>query len=195
MNSDDEEFATPHAEPPSFVQSVHSIANRFHTLWLSGLFVAAVVHAMWLSRGQPAQALGALLFNYIVPLTLAWVTIKSRTATPMDRSLAYLFLILIGLGIIIAPFPALFPNMMIVKRQLPAVQNRIVAWYLMVFLLYLMVILPPYLFAKSLARHGRGESAMFSGPTCVLGFVTWLLACPGFLWLSCVFLGLAKLNR
>src|SRR5262245_28193215 len=69
-------------------------------------------------------------------------------------------LAVIGVGAFVSPIPAL-PNLGGVARQLDPERDRILAWYIVVYLEFLMGVLPAFLFIRALRKHRAGEPAGF----------------------------------
>lgn len=101
------------------------------------------------------------------------------SATRGERSVAWAFLGLIGIGACVAQFPALLPNMGGVDRRLDPENDRMLTWYAAVYLVFFTGVLPTFLFIRALRKHRAGEPAPFSRFTCYLGLFT-----AGLLWLG-----------
>ncbi len=92
-------------------------------------------------------------------------------ADSLVRGLAAAFLIAIAVGTIVAEIPWLFPNMRWGDQRLPAPVNRLLNWYIAVYLLG-WVVVPQAVFWRMLGEHRRGEPAPFSPFICRLGLAT-----------------------
>jgi hypothetical protein len=95
-----------------------------------------------------------------------------RKVPPVTRRIAWTFLVLIGLGALVADSPALFPKLGGFERRLNPWQDRMLTWYGAVYVFWFLVVLPTSLFLGSLRAHREGRPAKVSRPTCYLGLVT-----------------------
>ena len=147
--------------------------------------VVAVI-AVILVRGFSPQ----LLFLCGFPPLMAAGYLE-RLATRWEQWIAWSFLCLIGLGAIVSQFPGVFPNMRGFDRELDPKHDRMMIWYCTVYLLFLTVVVPWFIFGKALRRGWRGKLAEWSPVTCYLGLVTsTLLAIAGLAYLAsptCIF--------
>ena len=146
-------------------------------LWIA-CCLFAIVSQLAVIRGFDIRQV--LLFG--VPVLLA-LLIASQEAATRGRILARLFLSLIGLGLIIAKVPWIFPKLGGMDRNLPPDSDRALTWYCAVYLLYFAFVLPIHLFTASLQQLKQGKPAQFSAFTCYLGLFTSAVAGPGMVWL------------
>ena|SRR5215469_12368317 len=137
-----------------------------------GLAVAFLlsVARLFVINGCDLRVLGMFVFPPFVAFTACVSTKTSRWTARVGGS----FLVLIGLGVILSSFD-LLPAVLNQFPKLPRADNRLLSWYLWVYLLYIAAILPPYAFGRSLWHHRRGEVAELSPFVCWFGLVAWLL--------------------
>lgn len=143
--------------------------------WAAIAFLIAVVR-LFLLQGMDIRVLGVYL---LPPLLAVGSTRSNRTST---RILGATFLTLVDFGLLIAPFEMIFPNLGRGGVPLPPHDVRILHWYLVIYLLFLFVIAPPFLFIRGLLDkhyHRQGGFSMF---TCILGLITWAIVGPGMVW-------------
>jgi hypothetical protein len=157
------------------------LARTRHLLIYEGLaaLVFAVLQLLWL-RGLDIRFI--LLFG--LPPFVAVVALQ-RGKTAAARRLAAAFLISIGVGVIVAHAPALFPRLQTGFPGLPQVQDRLLSWYTGVYLSFVTVS-PLVIFARDLWVRRRREPVKFSRFTCILGLFTvglFLLGLPNVLGL------------
>lgn len=153
--------------------------------WTIAAFVAAVLGLMRL-RGVDFGTL--ILFLAPPTAALFWRQHSTRQST---RVLCVLFLSLIDVGVALADVEALLPNLGGVDRALSPTHDRILTWYVLVYLLFLTLALPLVLFARGLLDHHSGRPAQFSKPTCVLGLFACLVVGPSMMAVSAATLGLS----
>jgi hypothetical protein len=134
----------------------------------------AVVSQLAVIRGFDIRQV--LLFGVPVLLALA---VASQEATTRGRLLARLFLVLIGLGLVIAKIPWVFPKLGGMDQNLPPESDRALTWYCAVYLLYFSFVLPIHLFSASLRQLKQGKPAQFSAFTCYLGLFASAVVGPG----------------
>lgn len=145
---------------------------HFHNACLVLTFLLAVGRLFLLDL-----KLAAILL-FIVPPSFAYMFSRAPNVSVWTARLAASFLVLIGVGVILAEFnlvPAWFNHF----PKLPAAENRILSWYVTIYLTYLMVLLPPYAFGRTLWLHAHNEPADLSKFTCWLGLGTWFLVVLG----------------
>jgi len=134
--------------------------------------LVAVVHLILL-RGVSV----GLLLLFVVPPLAAFLLLH-RTTAKGARRLALAFLLLVALGALVAPFPAILPKLGGVDQRLPPESDRLLTWYAVVYLLFFVGILPTYFLMANLRRHWRGEPAAVSRFTCYLGLLPLALLWP-----------------
>ena len=136
-------------------------------------FIAHGLVALMIAVGSLLLARGLnpfIVIVWILPPALAVFWIRSPN-TANVRWIATSFLTLIGMGVIVAPIPALFPKLGGVERNLPAWQDRLLTWYVGVYAFYFLSVAPLYAFIRNLRSHRRGEPAVLARPICWLGLV------------------------
>ncbi len=131
--------------------------------------LVAVVHLVQL-RGISA---GVLLLFAAPPL--AALLLLHRATTKGVRRLAVAFLLLVSVGAVVAPFPAILPKLGGLDPRLPAESNRLLTWYCVVYVLFFVGICPTWFLVGNLRRHRRGEPAAVSRLTCYLGLLPLVL--------------------
>jgi len=142
----------------------------------AGITFLIVVGRLFLASGLDSDVL--LLF--LLPPIMALLAVKTsdREST---RLVGNIFLSLIALGVMIAPFEGVFPELGQqgqVSNDLPAETGRIVSWYLCVYLLWLFNVLPLLLFIRGLRDRRDAREGGFSAFTCYLGLFAWLMVGP-----------------
>jgi hypothetical protein len=142
--------------------------------WTIAVFLGAIGQLLMI-RGLDVKIL--LLFFYPPFLALVFENLAQRKSS---RFIAALFLTMLSLGEIPMRFPRLFPNLgKGGESQLAPEYNRLLAWYIIVYLLYVFLLLPLFLFTRGLIDHKRKRPAQFSKFTCVLGLFTCLVVGTG----------------
>jgi tetratricopeptide (TPR) repeat protein len=114
---------------------------------------------------------------FAVPPAFAAVFIRAGSAT--QRTIAWAFLAMIGIGSVIAHLPMLFPNLGGINPQLANWGDRMLTWYAAVYILWFIGVLPVYAFCSNLAAHKQGRPAWLSPFTCCLGLLTTALVWTG----------------
>jgi len=114
----------------------------------------------------------SLFFGFIVlcPFAMALaISFLTRTATP---SWIVAFLVLVDLGVILAPAHHIFPwlNMF---PEIPRTQNRILSWYFLVYVTLQFGVAPPVGFARSLHTAWHGGKPALASWICVFGLLVW----------------------
>ncbi|HXT60370.1 MAG TPA: hypothetical protein VN699_17135 [Pirellulales bacterium] len=142
-------------------------AERLHHAALAAAFLAAVGRLMFV-QGAPLR----VLWLFGMPPLFAYCVLRSQRSSPGARLLAWLFFALIAMGVLLAPMQRLLPWLNGFP-QLPAAENRLLSWYLGVYLAYFLGILPPYISVRNLRQHARGQDVDFGPPTCWPMLFTW----------------------
>ena len=138
-------------------------------------------------RGADARAFLLLMPAAMAVFAVHW---HPRRAS---RWTALAFLLLLGIGVLVAHVPAIFPNMPRVDNRLPAAADRLLAWNNVVYVVFALGVVPVRMFVDNLLRHRRGDRASISPPTCYLGLATTALLWCGMPYLIGVMLGFWKL--
>ena len=139
----------------------------------------AIVAQLVVIRGFDIRQV--LLFGVPVAVSLLFA---SREPATRGTVLARLFLSLIGLGLIVAKVPWLFPKLGGMDPRLPPDSDRALTWYCTVYLLYFFFVLPAHVFTAALHQHRQGKPAQLSRVTCYLGLSTAMLVAPGMFWVA-----------
>ena len=141
------------------------MARAYRVLSL-GMFAFAVLHLARLGDSESYF----LLFLVVFPFSMA-LAISYRVPGPPNRWIVA-FLLLVDLGVIIAPEHRILP-MLHHFWAIPETQSRILTWYFLVYATLQFGILPPVAFARSL-RTARGGGRPTLGPwVCVFGLGAW----------------------
>jgi hypothetical protein len=156
-------------ERPALLSRVLGGLHRIHKWVLIAAFAMAVIHWFLLREGS----LGALPL-FVLPPTFAMLVAGAPAVSKVMRGLAWSFLCCLGMGIVISEFSGILPGMKSAPG-LPAAEGRMLGWYLMVYLAYVFVVWPPFLFVGQLMRRRRGDPKAFSRATCLAGLAAWLL--------------------
>lgn len=145
--------------------------HMFHHLVDHGI-IAMLIAGYYLVELRGVEARQFFLFG-IPPLVAVLFTRHGKSVT--TRSMAWGFLGMVGVGSLIAPTPALFPNLGSIDRQLGVHHDRMLSWYAGVYVVWLAGILPIGVFRQCLRDHRDGRPTQFSRPTCYLGLMTTAL--------------------
>jgi hypothetical protein len=151
--------------------------------WTVATFLVAIV-TLFVLRGMDLT----ILFFFLFPPFLAFFY-RSWSNRKSTRMLCMIFLTLLSAGITLAPIHQLFPNLGGVDSRLSPNHNRILSWYAVTYLLY-MIVLPTIFFLRALLDYYRGLIPQFSQFTCILGLLACLLLTPGIFWVCFELLGL-----
>jgi hypothetical protein len=120
-------------------------------------------------------------FDWRVLLMFGLPTVLAILQMRQNKSLlAEAFLICIGVASVVALIPWLFPRLgMDTKIEPNSHNNRLANLYLCIYLAWLFVVMPIYLFVGSLLAKARGGVPRLSSFTCYLG-----LFAVSFLWIG-----------
>ena len=160
-----------HDEPAPTV--IKRITRRINLLWTAVAFFLAVIQACLVLS---SMSLGALAL-FVIPPVISFMIVISPGMTRMARFLASFILATVEAAVFLAPLTWVFPNFS-TKSPLPLEQARILGFYLMGWLFFIFVLLPPCIFGRSLIRRFQKKPASFSTFTCILGLFAWLLVGP-----------------
>ena len=152
---------------------VESFVRHLSGHGLVALLIA--IAALIVLRGFDPRII--LLFGFPPTFAALHTSAKFSRAT---RWVAWAFLGMVGLGSFVAHFPAMFPKLGGVAPQLALWQDRMLTWYVGMYIVWLFGVLPIHLFCGSLRAHRKGRLAPFSRPTCYLGLATTALLWIGF---------------
>ena len=157
--------------------------------WTIAVFLAAIAQ-LFLIRSLDIR----ILLLFLLPPLLAFA-FKHSSERHSSRLVAALFLTSVSMGEILAHLPSLFPELGGVDSRLAPEQDRMLAWYVAVYLLYALMVLPLFLFIRGLIDHRRQRVAQFSRFTCVLGVLACLVVAPGLISVCCRFLHILPVMR
>lgn len=139
--------------------------------WTVAVFLAAVVR-VFLLKGLDLR----VFVLFLLPPFFAYIhALKSERRS--TQIVAAAFLTAIDFGIALAPVTWLFPKLDLMGN-LSSHDNRLLSWYLVVYLLYVFEVLPLFLFIRTIRDHWLKRKAMLSKFTCILGLVAWLIIGP-----------------
>jgi hypothetical protein len=139
---------------------------KAYRMWSLCLFTYALFHLAGLGHAGAYLCLFLILFPFGMALAISY-----RMGDATSRWIIA-FLILVDLGVIIAPEPQLLPwlNMF---PQLPITQNRMLTWYFLVYCMLQFVALPPIVFSRSLRTAWGGGKPALAPWICLFGFAVW----------------------
>jgi hypothetical protein len=118
--------------------------ERGHHAGMAVLFLAAVGR-LFLVRGA---SLGGLLLFFGPPL-FAYIYLVAPDGWVWTRRLAGSFFVSVAIGILLAPMHRILPRLNGFPN-LPLTDNRLLSWYVCVYLAYLVGVLPPYVAVRNL---------------------------------------------
>lgn len=151
----------------------------------TAICVFAIVVLLIAVRGFDVRQL--LLF--VVPVLLA-LLMSSKQPPTRGTALAKVFLSFLAFGLLVAKLPWLFPKLGGVDPLLAAESDRLLAWYLAVYLPFFSFVVPCHYFTSELQQHRLGKPASLSRFTCRLGLATAFVLAPGMMWVTVKFLHL-----
>jgi hypothetical protein len=67
--------------------------------------------------------------------------------------------------------PRLLPDLIGINPNLPREQDRLTAWYYVVYITFFFCVLPIYIFVTALRQHHAGKSAQCTPATAICGLV------------------------
>ena len=150
---------------PRLLRSILWLVKAYRT-WSLGLFAYALYHLLKIGAVESYFA----LICVVVPFGMA-LAMSYRMGDSTSRWIVS-FLLLVDVGIVIAPEHQLFP-MLNMFPQLPRTQNRILTWYFLVYGSLQFLVAPPVAFFRSLRTAWRGQKAALAPWICLLGFAVW----------------------
>ena len=119
-----------------------------------------------------------ILFVFVFPSLFA-IALLNKTENRKAIYGAYSFLLLITIGVVIGPYPILFPKLNGCCSDLPPQHARSLTWYLLCYMLYLVGVAPLLWFNDNLRRHKLGEQTELTRFTCRLGlFALFVIGLP-----------------
>jgi len=140
--------------------------------WTIAAFLVAVLNLFHLRNADLE-----VLFFCLLPPSMALIA-KDFSDRLSTRIVALLFLLSIGAGVPIASAERVLPELGGMDEGLASRNDRILAWYAVVYLAYVFGALPLFLFGRGLLDHLRKRKAQFSVFTCVLGLVASTFVAP-----------------
>ena len=153
--------------------------------WTIAAFLVAVIQ-LFLLRGLDVR----ILLLFLVPPFIAFVY-RHASDRPSTRAVAAVSRTLFAAGVTLSMTKDVFPELGGVDPDLSAKHDRILAWYVIVYLMYVGAVLPLVLFIRALVDHRRKRKAEFSKTTCILGLIMCLIFAPAMLAICCEYLGLS----
>jgi hypothetical protein len=134
--------------------------------WSAGALAVAVVHLLRVGGAESIFVGFLVLVPFSMALAIAYLT---RGAT--SRWLVA-FLVLVDLGIILAPAHGIFPRLNLFP-QIARTQSRILSWYMLVYATLQFGVAPPVAFGRSLHTAWRGGKPGLAPWICILGLAVW----------------------
>ena len=134
--------------------------------WSLAVFVGAVIALLRVGE------IKSFVFGFIVlfPFSMAlWLAYRMRNAT---SRWIIAFLVLVDLGVIFAPAHQIFPRLNFFP-EISRTQNRILSWYIVVYVTLQFGVAPPIAFVRSLRTAWRGGKPALATWICVFGFAVW----------------------
>jgi hypothetical protein len=145
---------------------------------------------VWIAKGYRAWSLGVLAvaviqlllvgdaksfwcgFFVLFPFATAIAVCYLRPAATTRWLVA--FLILVDLGVILAPAHGVFPWLNLFP-EIPRTPNRILSWYFLVYGSLQFGVAPPVALVRSLRTAWRGGQPAVRPSICVFGLAVWAL--------------------
>jgi hypothetical protein len=147
---------------------VNGLIRVAHAYRIWSLGVLAIALIQLLSVGD----VPSLFFAFVVlcPFgTALGISFVARASTPWW---IVAFLVLVDLGVILAPAHGILPWLNLFPR-IPRTPSRILSWYVLVYVALQFIVLPPVVFVRSLRTARRGGRPLLSPWICVFGFLVW----------------------
>ncbi len=113
-------------------------------------------------------------FGVFLPIIVAWGITRNDKASPISKSLAWGYLLALGVGAIVSRIPRLFPNLS-VDRQFDPHLDRMLAWCFSMVVIWLCGLLPFNVFRGNIPLIQHGEPVEMSMFTRRLGMFTFVL--------------------
>jgi hypothetical protein len=155
----------PQGQRNSIWNSLLWLVKAYRT-WSLGVFAYALIQLAMV--GHPAKYF--FLFLILFPFGMA-LGISYRMGDATSRWIVA-FLILVDLGVIIAPEHQFLPFLNLFP-MLPRTQNRILTWYFLVYGMLQFVVLPPVMFFRSLRAAWLGRRPALATWICCFGLAVW----------------------
>jgi hypothetical protein len=132
------------------------------------VFAVAVIRLLQVGDAKAFWCGFFVLFPFATAIALSYLKGAATTRWLVA------FLVLVDLGVILAPAHGIFPWLNLFP-ELPRTPNRILSWYFLVYGTLQFGLAPPVAFARSLRTAWRGESPTLRPSICVLGLAVWAL--------------------
>jgi len=132
--------------------------------WTIIVFALAVIQLFLIVR----QIRVFIVFFF--PPLMAYI-FRQNAKSNSTKFVCTCFLSLIAFGVVVGSYPRLFPNLPSMDERLTQRVNRILAWYLFVYLLFLSSVFPFHIFILNLVKHKRNLNPELSKFTCWLGLI------------------------
>ncbi len=184
--NDDEAFSPDEEAENSVTAFLKSLFRVDRYIAAAGFFIA-VVHLILLRSVN----LGLVLMFLVIPLAMLCLA-SCPTATFLQKKVAQSFLGLMAIGVALAPLREILPNMR-AFNNIPPIPNRILTWYVGIYLFYLMNVIPLAAFGSALRKNLIGEKAAFTTFTCILGLFAWCVMGLSSLWVIALAMGFIKM--
>jgi hypothetical protein len=153
------------AQPNAFLNALNWVVKAYRG-WSLGVFGFAVLHLLAMDHIKSI----VFLFYLILPFGGA-LAISYRQGAETSRWIV-IFLILVDLGVIIAPDHWILPALNMFP-DLPRTQNRILTWYFLVYVSLQFVVAPPVFFFQSLRIAWSGVRPPLASWICLFGLAVW----------------------
>ena len=149
-----------------------------HLKWHGLLALATAAASMILLRGLERPQ---MIVAYVLPPAVA-IAFTSPQYSERARTIAWAFLVLLGIGAVVSHIPFLFPNMRLADPQLNPGDGRFVTWFGGMIGFWMGAVVPWNIFRGKIHLQQHGEVVQLSAFTRTLGaiavVVVWLLALP-----------------
>jgi hypothetical protein len=139
---------------------------KAYRLWSLGVFAYALSRLAMVGKVESYYVLFLVIFPFGMALAISY-----RLGDATSRWIVA-FLILVDVGVILAPEHRLLPKLNLFP-DLPLTQSRILTWYLLIYAWLQFVVLPPVVFSRSLRTARRGGQPALASWICLLGFAVW----------------------
>lgn len=134
--------------------------------WSLAVFIGAVIDLLRVGNSKSFFFGFVVLFPFGMALWLAYLT---RNATPRW---IIAFLVLVDIGVIFAPAHQIFPWLNFFP-EISQTRNRILSWYILVYVTLQFGVAPPIAFVRSLRTAWHGGKPSLATWICVFGFAVW----------------------
>jgi hypothetical protein len=142
-----------------------AIAHGYRALSL-GVFALPLLDLLRIGDARAFWVGFMVLFPFGMALAISW------RAGPHTPRWIVAFLVLVDLGVILAPAHQILPGLNLFP-ELRQTQSRILTWYFLVYGTLHFGVAPPVAFARSLRTARRGGVPTLAPWICVFGFLVW----------------------